>query len=176
MLERLLNTPEDPVLTIVRVVLGVVMFAHGAQKMLGWFGGYGFRGTMGFFREQLKIPSVFAFLAIMAEFFGSIGLILGLFTRIAALGIAIVMLAAIFMVHLRVGFFSNWFGSQRGEGFEYHLLAIALCIVLLARGAGAFSLDHMLYQRVSSPEARQSIGVQSPLVSSRANRPDGQRR
>jgi putative oxidoreductase len=176
MLERLLNTPEDPVLTIVRVVLGVVMFAHGAQKMLGWFGGYGFRGTMGFFREQLKIPSVFAFFAIMAEFFGSIGLILGLFTRIAALGIAIVMLAAIFMVHLRVGFFSNWFGNQKGEGFEYHLLAIALCIVLLARGAGAFSLDHMLYQRVSSPEARQSIGVQSPLVSSRANRPDGQRR
>jgi putative oxidoreductase len=176
MLERLLNTPEDPVLTIVRVVLGVVMFAHGAQKMLGWFGGYGFRGTMGFFREQLKIPSVFAFLAIMAEFFGSIGLILGLFTRIAALGIAIVMLAAIFMLHLRVGFFSNWFGNQKGEGFEYHLLAIALCIVLLARGAGAFSLDHMLYQRVSSPEARQSIGVQSPLVSSRANRPDGQRR
>ena len=176
MLERLLNTPEDPVLTIVRVVLGGVMFAHGAQKMLGWFGGYGFRGTMGFFREQLKIPSVFAFLAIMAEFFGSIGLILGLFTRIAALGIAIVMLAAIFMVHLRVGFFSNWFGNQKGEGFEYHLLAIALCIVLLARGAGAFSLDHMLYQRVSSPEARQSIGVQSPLVSSRANRPDGQRR
>ena len=144
--------------------------------MLGWFGGYGFRGTMGFFHEQLKIPSVFAFLAIMAEFFGSIGLILGLFTRIAALGIAIVMLAAIFMVHLRVGFFSNWFGNQRGEGFEYHLLAIALCIVLLARGAGAFSLDHMLYQRVSSPEARQSIGVQSPLVCSRANRPDGRRR
>ena len=176
MLERLLNTPEDPVLTIVRVVLGVVMFAHGAQKMLGWFGGYGFRGTMGFFREQLKIPSVFAFLAIMAEFFGSIGLILGLFTRIAALGIAIVMLAAIFMVHLRVGFFSNWFGNQKGEGFEYHLLAIALCIVLLARGAGAFSLGHMLYQRVSSPEARQSIGVQSPLVSSRGNRSDGQRR
>jgi putative oxidoreductase len=176
MLERLLNTPEDPVLTIVRVVLGVVMFAHGAQKMLGWFGGYGFRGTMGFFREQLKIPSVFAFLAIMAEFLGSICLLLGLFTRVAALGIAIVMLAAIFMVHLRVGFFSNWFGNQKGEGFEYHLLAIALCVVLFARGAGAFSLDHMLYQRVSPPEARRSIGVQSPLVNSRANRPDGQRR
>ena len=175
MLERLLNTPEDPVLTIVRVVLGIVMFAHGAQKMLGWFGGYGCHGTMGFFHEQLRIPSALAFLAIMAEFFGSIGLILGLFTRVAALGIAIVMLAAVFMVHLRVGFFSNWFGNQKGEGFEYHLLAIALCVVLLARGAGAFSLDHMLYQQVRSREARQSIGVQSPLVSSRANRPDGQR-
>jgi putative oxidoreductase len=176
MLERLLITPEDPVLTIVRIVLGIVMFAHGAQKMLGWFGGYGFQGTMGFFHEQLKIPPVLAFLAIVAEFFGSICLILGLFTRVAALGIAIVMLVAIFVVHLRVGFFSNWFGNQKGEGFEYHLLAIALCVVLLARGAGAFSLDHLLYQRVSSREARQSIGVQSPLVSSRANRPDGQRR
>jgi putative oxidoreductase len=113
MLERLLNTPEDPVLTIVRVVLGVVMFAHGAQKMLGWFGGYGFHGTMGFFHEQLRIPSALAFLAIIAEFFGSIGLILGLFTRVAALGIAIVMLAAIFTVHLRVGFFSNWFVIRR---------------------------------------------------------------
>ena len=152
------------------------MFAHGAQKMLGWFGGYGFQGTIGFFHEQLKIPSVFAFLAIMAEFLGSICQLLGLFTRVAALGIAIVMLAAIFMVHLRVGFFSNWFGNQKGEGFEYHLLAIALCVVLLARGAGAFSLDRMLYQRVSSREARQSIGVQSPLVSSRANRPAGQPR
>jgi putative oxidoreductase len=175
MLERLLNTPEDPVLTIVRVVLGVVMFAHGAQKMLGWFGGYGFHGTMGFFHEQLSIPSALAFLTIMAEFFGSIGLILGLFTRVAALGIAIVMLAATFMVHLRVGFFSNWFGNQKGEGFEYHLLAIALCVVLFARGGGAFSLDHILYQRVSSPEARQSIGVQSPVASRGANRPDGQR-
>jgi hypothetical protein len=83
MLERLLNTPEDPVLTIVRVVLGVVMFAHGAQKMLGWFGGYGFHGTIGFFHEQLKVPSVFGLLAIMAEFLGSICLLLGLFTRVA---------------------------------------------------------------------------------------------
>jgi putative oxidoreductase len=176
MLERLLNTPEDPVLTIVRVVLGVVMFAHGAQKTLGWFGGYGFHGTMGVFHEQLRIPSALAFLAIMAEFFGSSGLILGLFTRVAALGIAIVMLAAIFMVHLRVGFFSNWFGNQKGEGFEYHLLAIALGVVLFARGGGAFSLDHILYQRVSSPEARQSIGVQSPVASRGANRLAGQRR
>jgi putative oxidoreductase len=171
MLEKLLNTPEDPVLTIVRIVLGVVMFAHGAQKALGWFGGYGFRGTMGFFHEQLKIPSVLAVLAILAEFLGSICLILGLFTRVAALGIMIVMLAAIFMVHLKVGFFSNWFGNQKGEGFEYHLLAIALCVVLLARGAGAFSLDHMLYQRVSANEARQSIGVQSPVASGRIDRP-----
>ena len=124
------------------------MFAHGAQKMLGWFGGFGFRGTMGFFKEEMKIPSPLAFLAIAAEFFGSLCLLFGFLTRIAALGIAIVMFVAIFAVHLRFGFFANWFGNQKGEGFEFHLLAIALAIVLIAKGAGAFSLDHLK----SSPE------------------------
>ena len=143
MLRKLLQTNNDPVLTFVRLVLGVVFFAHGAQKMLGWFGGYGFSGTMGFF-EHSGIPAVLAFLAIAAEFFGGIGLLLGLLSRVAAFGITCNMLVAIATVHVRNGFFMNWTGLQKGEGFEYHLLALAITFLIMVRGAGALSLDHLL--------------------------------
>jgi len=136
-------TSNDVALTTLRVVLGVVFFAHGAQKMLGWFGGYGFHGTMGFF-EHMGMPAPVALLVIVTEFFGGLGLIVGLLTRIAALGIGCEMIGAIFMVHLPNGFFMNWTGNQKGEGFEYHLLAIAIAAALLLRGAGAFSLDRSL--------------------------------
>lgn len=143
MLRKLLHTSDDPVLTVVRLVLGVVFFAHGAQKMLGWFGGYGFAGTMGFF-EHSGIPAVFAFLAIAAEFFGGIGLLLGFLSRVAAFGITCNMLVAIATVHARNGLFMNWAGNQKGEGFEYHLLALSLTFLIMARGAGALSLDRLL--------------------------------
>jgi len=143
MLKRLMSTSDDVSLTILRLVLGVVFFAHGAQKMLGWFGGYGFHGTMGFF-THMGMPAAVAFLIICTEFFGGLGLIVGLLTRIAALGIGCEMIGAIFMVHLPNGFFMNWVGSQKGEGFEYHLLVIAVAATLLLRGAGAFSVDRAL--------------------------------
>ena len=148
MFRKLIATSDDYVLTLARLVLGVVFFAHGAQKMLGWFGGYGFTGTMGFFTNNLHIPAPFAFLAIAAEFFGGIGLILGLLVgllgRVAAFGITTNMLVAIFTVHIRNGFFANWTGLQKGEGFEYHLLAIALLIVVMIKGSGALSIDRAL--------------------------------
>ena len=144
MFKKLISTSDDIALTISRVVLGVVFFAHGAQKMLGWFGGYGFSGTMGFFTHQLGIPAPLAFLAIATEFFGGLGLIVGFLTRIPALGIALEMTIAVFMVHLPNGFFMNWSGNQKGEGYEYHLLAIAVAVVLLLRGAGAYSVDRAL--------------------------------
>ena len=144
-MKRLLGTSNDVTLTMLRLVLGVVFLAHGAQKMLGWFGGYGFHGTMGFF-EHLGMPAPVAFLIICTEFFGGLGLIVGLLTRIAALGIGVEMIGAIFMVHLPNGFFMNWYGTQKGEGFEYHLLAIAVAAVLLSRGAGKFSADRALSQ------------------------------
>jgi putative oxidoreductase len=143
MLRKLLTTGDDPVLTVVRLVLGVVFFAHGAQKMLGWFGGYGFTNTMGFF-EHSGIPAVFAFLAIAAEFFGGIGLLLGLLSRVAALGISCNMLVAIATLHYRFGLFMNWTGQQKGEGFEYHLLVLAITFLIMVRGAGALSLDGVL--------------------------------
>jgi putative oxidoreductase len=144
MFRKLLATSDDWTLTLLRLVLGVVFFFHGAQKVLGWFGGYGFSGTMGFFTGMLHIPAPFAFLAICAEFLGGIGLIVGALGRIAAFGIATNMLVAIVMVHSHFGLFMNWSGQQKGEGFEYHLLAIAIALVLMARGSGGFSVDRAL--------------------------------
>jgi len=141
MLRKLMSTTNDSTVTILRLVLGIVFFAHGAQKALGWFGGYGFTGTMGFFTNMMHIPAPFAFLAICAEFLGSIGLILGLLSRIAAFGIACNMVVAVAMIHRHFGFFANWFGNQKGEGFEYHLLALAIALAIMIKGSGAFSAD-----------------------------------
>jgi putative oxidoreductase len=144
MFRKLLATSDDWTLTLLRLVMGVIFFAHGAQKTFGWFGGYGFSGTLGFFTQMMHIPALFAFLAICAEFLGGVGLILGALGRIAAFGITCNMVVAILMVHHHFGLFMNWSGQQKGEGFEYHLLAIAIAVVLMARGSGAFSVDRAL--------------------------------
>ena len=144
MFRRLLSTSDDWTLTLLRLFMGVIFFAHGAQKAMGWFGGYGFSGTMGFFTNMMHIPAPLAFLAICAEFLGSMGLLVGLLGRIAAFGITCNMLVAVLLVHSKVGFFMNWTGQQKGEGFEYHLLAIAVAIVLMVKGSGAFSIDRAL--------------------------------
>jgi len=154
MFRRLIATDNDVATTVLRLVLGVIFFAHGAQKMLGWFGGYGFTGTMGFFTGLLHIPAPFAFLAIAAEFFGSLGLIFGALTRVAAFGIFCNMLVAIAMVHHRFGFFMNWTGAQKGEGYEFHLLVLATTALLMIRGAGAASVDRLL----SSPANDRARG------------------
>src|ERR1051325_6150148 len=142
MFARVFRTENDTGLTILRLVLGIVFFSHGSQKMLGWFGGPGFSETMHEF-TRMGIPSVLAFLAIAAEFFGGFGLILGLLTRIAALGIMINMAVAIAMVHAPNGFFMNWQGTKQGEGFEFHLLAIAAGFVLFLNGSGRLSIDRL---------------------------------
>ncbi len=144
MFRKLISTSDDYTYTMVRLALGVVFFAHGAQKMLGWFGGYGFSGTMNFFTQMMHIPAPLAFLAICAEFFGGLGLLVGLLSRVAAFGIAMNMLVAIFTVHIHNGFFANWSGQQKGEGVEYHLLALALLLVVMIKGAGALSVDRAL--------------------------------
>jgi putative oxidoreductase len=144
MLRKLIATDSAIATAILRLVLGVIFFAHGAQKMLGWFGGYGFSGTMGFFTGMMHIPTLFAFLAIAAEFFGGIGLILGFLTRVAALGIFSNMIVAIALVHHQFGFSMNWTGAKKGEGFEYHLLILAVTVFLMLRGAGSFSIDGAL--------------------------------
>ena len=144
MFHKLFSTSNDFVLTIARLVLGVTFFMHGAQKMLGWFGGYGFHATMGVFTQHMGIPEPLAFLAICAEFFGGLGLLVGLLSRVAALGIIVNMLVAIATVHHVNGFFMNWTGQQKGEGFEYHLLAIALAIVVVIKGSGAVSIDRAI--------------------------------
>ena len=141
-IDWLVQTNGGVVPLILRLTLAVVMFPHGAQKTLGWFGGYGFKSTMASF-TKFGIPPALAFLAVMAEFLGPLGLALGLLTRVAALGIAVVMLVAI-TVHKQHGFFMNWFGAQAGEGVEYHLLALGLALALIVNGAGAWSIDALI--------------------------------
>jgi putative oxidoreductase len=145
-LEWLVGTNGDVVPLVLRLTLAVVMFAHGAQKVLGWFGGSGLRGTLDSLRKS-GVSSPVAVLAIMAEFLGPLGLAVGLLTRVAALGIAVVMLGAILTVHGRHGFFMNWYGTGHGEGFEYHVLAIGLAVALVVNGAGVWSLDAVIAGR-----------------------------
>jgi putative oxidoreductase len=143
---KIFATRNDFALAVARVVLGVVFFMHGAQLTLGWFGGHTFFVTMHDFEHFMHIPAFLATLAILAQFLGSIGLIVGCLSRIAAFGIAVDMLVAIFTVHIHYGFFMNWFGNQKGEGYEYHLLVLALCLRFMVKGAGALSIDRLLTQ------------------------------
>jgi len=142
-MRKWIATPNDWTLTLLRLAAGIMILAHGLQKTLGWFGGPGFSAQMAGF-EAGGIPAVFAFLAIMAEFLGGIGLILGALTRIAAFGLAVNMVVAVYMFNWANGFFMNWSGRQKGEGFEFHMLAIAMAIVMMARGGGAASVDRAL--------------------------------
>ncbi len=161
MLRWLIETDGEWVLMLVRVVLGVVFFAHGAQKLLGWFGGPGLGATLRTFHDQLRIPAVLTCLAIAAEFFGGLGLIVGLLTRVAAFGVAVTIAVALLTVHLKNGFFLNWFGEKPGHGIEYHLLVIALAAVLMVKGAGPFSIDAALSRDaavVSNIESALGIG------------------
>lgn len=147
MWKKLIHTDSDIAPLVLRVILGIVFYFHGMQKLTTMYGGYGFTGTMGFFTGKLGIPALFAFLAIMAEGIGWAGLISGLLTRVAAFGITVNMIVAVYMLHWQNGIFMNWFGNQKGEGFEYHLLAIAIGIVLIIKGGGALSVDRVLAER-----------------------------
>ena len=132
---------------ILRLALGVVMFPHGAQKVLGWFGGHGLEGTLGFFTQKMGLPTAIALLVIAIEFFASLGLIAGAFTRLSAAGVAAVMAGAVSMVHINHGFFMNWSGQQAGEGFEYHILAIGIAVALILTGGGKFSADRWIAEK-----------------------------
>lgn len=147
MLKKMMRTDNDLAALILRLALGIVFFPHGAQKALGWFGGYGLDATLTAFTDKMHLPFVLALLVVAAEFLGAIALIIGFCTRLAALSIAVVMAAAIYMVHAQFGFFMNWSGAQKGEGIEYHLLALGIAIALTIKGGGAFSLDRSIAGR-----------------------------
>ena len=134
---------------ILRLTLGLVMFPHGAQKLLGWFGGFGFDGTMGYFTQKMGVPWLIALLIIIGESFGSVALLAGFLTRFTAASLAVIMLGAIALVHLPNGFFMNWFGQQQGEGYEYHLLVIGIAAALLVTGGGKWSVDRTVMERLS---------------------------
>lgn len=147
MFRKLIHTDASWATRIVSLMLGIVFFPHGAQKMFGWFGGPGFAGEMELLTGLVGLPAVVALLVILGEFFGSLGLIVGFLSRAAAAGIAVIMVGAVVVAHLQHGFFMNWSGQQAGEGFEYHLLALALCAVVMLRGSGAASVDRALTAR-----------------------------
>jgi putative oxidoreductase len=143
----------DITLLIIRVVLGVVIFAHGAQKLLGWFGGFGYTGTMEYFTTTVGLPYVIGVLVILGESLGALALILGLLARLMSFSIFIIMLGALYFDHAQNGFFMNWFGNRAGgEGFEFDLLVFGLCLAIIINGSGALSIDHYLFQRKKSPE------------------------
>jgi len=147
-MQALFRTDESWTGLILRMTLGLVMFPHGAQKLLGWYGGFGFDGTMGFFTQQMGMPWLIALLVIIGESFGSVALLLGLLTRFTAASLSVIMLGAITMVHVPHGFFMNWFGKQQGEGYEYHLLVIGIAAALLVTGAGRWSVDRMIAEKL----------------------------
>jgi putative oxidoreductase len=147
-MKTLFQTDEAWSSLILRVMLGLVLFPHGAQKLLGWYGGFGFSGTLGFFTGTMHLPWIVAFLIIIGESFGSLGLLMGFLTRFTAASVTVIMLGAIAMVHWPNGFFMNWFGKQAGEGFEYHLLVIGMSLALLIAGGGKWSVDGAIAKKL----------------------------
>jgi putative oxidoreductase len=145
-LHSLLRTSDDRIPMLARLALGIVIFPHGAQKMLGWFAGPGIDGALGSY-ASLGIPAFLGWLAIVTEFFGGIGLIVGFFGRLAAVAVAVDLIAAVVQQHWAVGFFMNWTGRQQGEGFEFHILAVTLALIVMIRGSGALSIDRALTAR-----------------------------
>ena len=135
-------------LLIVRLALGFVILPHGMQKALGMFGGYGFLGTVGFF-QSMGMPFIIGTLVILAEFVGSIGVIIGMGTRFMAASILLTMSGAMVLGgHLNNGFFMNWFGMQKGEGVEYFVLVIGLALAAVIGGSGKFSFDNLVSKQI----------------------------
>lgn len=150
MIKKILNTESNWGALVARLALGIVLFPHGAQKMLGWFGGYGFTATIDAFTDQMDLPWLVAFAVICIEFFGSIFLILGFASRLWSLAIGGLFIGIIFTTHLEHGFFMNWYGNQAGEGYEYALLMVGIALAVLINGSGKHALDTQLIKRLES--------------------------
>ena len=148
MLRRFFVTDKSAAGLILRVFLGGVMFPHGAQKLLGWFGGRGYEATIRGFTGGMHIPELLAILVVLTESLGATSLVLGFCTRLAALAIAVDMAVAAILVHLKHGFFMNWAGTAKGEGFEYHLLMIAIGLALVIKGGGLWSVDGAIARKL----------------------------
>jgi putative oxidoreductase len=150
MKNKIFTTSESWTLIVLRVILGLVVFPHGAQKLLGWFGGYGFSGSMSYFTDTLGLPWIIGFLVIILEFFGAIALIAGIATRIIAVLYMVIAIGIIFTSSIQYGFFMNWFGTQGGEGYEYFLLWIGMAVALSLNGGGKYSIDKLLVKSKAS--------------------------
>lgn len=148
------NTSDSLSPLAIRLLLGLVIFPHGAQKLFGWFGGYGFTGTMGFFTETIGLPWLIGFFIILLESFGAIALISGFATRLMATLFLFLSIGIVFSSHIQHGFFMNWFGNQQGEGYEYFILWIGMAISLIITGAGKYSFDRQLLSKLSMEKTK----------------------
>lgn len=146
-MKKVFQTSNNISAAIIRITLGAILFPHGAQKLTGWFGGYGFEGTMGYLTGVAGLPWILAFLVIIIEFFGALALIAGLATRIVSVSVIALFIGIIFTSHTAHGFFMDWSGQMAGEGFEYHLLVIGMAAALLGSGAGKWSVDYALQRK-----------------------------
>ncbi|MGC3945030.1 MAG: DoxX family protein [Chryseolinea sp.] len=151
------TTTFDLTLLFTRLLIAVVIFGHGAQKLFGWFGGYGFDDTVGYFTTTVGLPYLIAVLIIMAESLGMVALAIGLFSRFIAGAVIAIMLGAIVVTHAQYGFYMNWFGAQQGEGIEYHLLMIGLSIIIAVNGGGAYSVDPAFRKLIQSLTGKSSV-------------------
>jgi putative oxidoreductase len=147
MKNSIFSTHNDWTGLIIRLTIGLILFPHGAQKVFGWFGGPGFTNEMAFFTGTLHLPWLIGFLVILIEFLGALSLIVGFASRLWSVAIIILFTGIIFIAHLENGFFMNWFGMQKGEGYEYHLLVIGLSLALLVNGSGKYALDGVWLKR-----------------------------
>jgi len=143
MFREIFQTDNTTGFMFLRLSLGVVMFFHGAQKALGWFGGMGYERTVEVFTSNYGFPVFVAVAVIATEFIGAIWLLIGLFTRIAATAVAVDVGVCAYLNHIQHGFFMNWFGTRAGEGYEYHVLVLGICFALIVKGAGALSFDRL---------------------------------
>lgn len=146
MSELILKTTNDWTGLVLRLTAGLIMLPHGLQKTYGLFGGYGFKNTLMYFTQTMKLPWALAVTVIVLEFIGPLGLITGAFSRVWAIALACIMVGAIVTTNARNGLFMNWYGNQNGEGFEYHLLYIGICIAIVISGSGRYSVDRYLLQ------------------------------
>ena len=160
-MKALFKTNDEVSPLILRVLLAVVMFPHGAQKVLGWFGGFGFDGTMKFFTETMHIPAPLALLAVAAEFLGPMALVLGFGSRVAAFGIGTTITVAALTVALPHGFVMNWFGNQKGEGFEYHILMAAIAIAVVIQGGGKWALDSVIHRKLAGRPSQDDAAARA---------------
>ncbi len=148
MLKGFIQTEDDIKFFILRFTVGFIVLAHGFQKLFGWFGGHGLSSTIEAFAQWFGFPAFITFLVVMSDSFGAFFLILGFLTRFMAASISMVMVGAIIFVHGRWGFYMNWYSEQRGEGFEFHLLILAICVVLIIAGGGKWSADKLIYNKL----------------------------
>jgi putative oxidoreductase len=155
-MKRFFDTTDSRILAFQRLVLATVIGAHGAQKLLGWFGGYGFDGTMHWFTHDMGSPAIVALLVILSDSIGMVALAAGFATRFVAAGAAATMAGAIILLHAQNGFFMNWGGTLAGEGFELHILALGLALPLVVAGAGAWSVDGLISRRLRTAPARHA--------------------